>query len=67
MRSLVEQQRLLQVARICDFLNMAVWPRRIAFVAALDSLTLDAMASLRAFAVRVEYGPLPHDSSLVQL
>jgi len=67
MRSLVEEQRLLQVARGRDFLRMSTWARRVALVAAYDSLALQFMAGMRTLPIRVENCSFPHDSSLVLL
>jgi hypothetical protein len=63
--SLVEQQRFLQVARSGDFVGMAIWSRRVALMAAFDSLALDIMPGVCAFRVCVKYSPLSHDSFLV--
>jgi hypothetical protein len=54
MCSLIKEQRLLQVARSCDFLRLAIWTWRVALVAALDPLALEIMSGMRAFRVCVE-------------
>jgi hypothetical protein len=61
-RSLVEEQRLLQVAPSGDFLGVAIWARRVALMAAFNPLALELMTSVRALGVCVEYCSLPHGS-----
>jgi hypothetical protein len=65
--SLVEQQRLLQVARMCDLVRLAIGARRVALMASLDPLALGVVTGMRAFRVCVEECSLAHCSFLVQL
>jgi hypothetical protein len=59
-RRLVKEQGLLELARRRDFLRNAIWTRRVALVATLDSLALHLLSGKRALAICVEYRSLAH-------
>jgi hypothetical protein len=65
--ALVEEQRILQVARSRDFLHSSIWPRRVALVIFVELLALGVAISMCAFGIGLESRPLPHPACSVAI
>ena len=65
--ALVEEERILQVARRGDFLGSAVWTRRVALVVVVKLLALGVAVRRCAFRIGFESRPLPHYSCIVAI